>query len=171
MREHCRNQRPGKLTKNLYVLEKYKLVYCPIHKAGSTTFTHILLMLIGKADMSKPFEGGVYHAGHNHIPKIDQFTRDRKEEILKEYFKVMIVRDPLERLLSAYKDKMLDKRNRDYWIPRLMSDVYGKPLPKKWIPRLIGNVYRKPLPKEGESWSITFLQFLKYILFPCAYLL
>ena len=45
-----------------------------------------------------------------------------------------------------------------------MSDVYGKPLPKKWIPRLIGNVYRKPLPKEGESWSITFLQFLKYIL-------
>ena len=164
VKEYCRNRKPGQQTKNLFVLEKYKIVYCPIHKAGSTTFTHILLMLIGKADPRRGFKGGVYHAGRDYIPKIKQFTPARREEILRDYFKVMIVRDPLERLLSAYKDKMLDISHRDVWIQRLLKDVYGKPIPKSRLPQVIRNSYRKPPPKKGESWSITFLQFLEYIL-------
>jgi len=53
-----------------------------------------------------------------HTNKLDKFLRkfstfppEKREEIMRDYFKFMFVRHPFERLISAYKDKILSQKN------------------------------------------------------------
>ena len=64
--------------------------------------------------------------------------------MLREYYKVMVVRDPLERLLSAYKDKFIPENIKHIWIDRLSKAATGR--------------------RGGKSNDFTFLQFLRLIL-------
>jgi len=45
------------------------------------------------------------HKVDRFIPPLDRFSLQKREEIMRNYFKFMFVRHPFERLISAYKDK------------------------------------------------------------------
>ena len=148
--EYCR-QRGSKTSRNrrieiphcLIVNEKYKLVFCPIPKSGCTTFIATMLMLDGVDPIH--FQGRVWeYIYEKGIRYIRHYSRKRQKEILRDYYKVIIVRDPLERLLSAYRDK---------FIPR------GQPVhPHTWMDRLSKDA-------TGRATTLyTFQQFLKLIL-------
>ena len=106
--EYCRKRgsKTSQIPHYLIVNEKYKLVFCPIPKSGCTTFIATLFMLDGVDPIH--FQGRVWQYIYERgIRYIRHYNRKRQEEILRDYYKVMIVRDPLERLLSAYKDKFI----------------------------------------------------------------
>ena len=95
---------PGRL--NTWVKsDRFKLIACKVHKAGSTNIARILYTLdhlseinnTNKISKGKARNNAVYR----HKETVESFQMN-----YKSYKKFMFVRDPLERLLSAYRAKL-----------------------------------------------------------------
>ena len=81
------------------VLEKYKVVYCYFPKVACTVWKRILANLEG-LNITK----GVHKSTKGKLRLLRDYSLEEREKILKTYKKFMFVREPYERLLSAYRD-------------------------------------------------------------------
>eukprot|EP00058_Branchiostoma_floridae_P005589 XP_002591077.1 hypothetical protein BRAFLDRAFT_69367 [Branchiostoma floridae] len=83
--------------------DPYRLVYCDVAKAGSTTMKKILARVDPNYDYIR--ENGLHD--QDAFKDLSQFPAGSPAltSRLTNYTKFMIVREPLERLLSAYQDK------------------------------------------------------------------
>ena len=97
---------------NFIVLEKYKLVYCSVPKVACTVWKRILANLEGYN-----ITNGVHKKTKGKLRILSNYTTEDRSKILKTYKKFMFVREPFERLLSAYKDCFWGKfkRRMDTW--------------------------------------------------------
>lgn len=92
---------------HLIVDNKHKIVYCYIPKVACTTWKKIMAQLVRLN----------YKKTSVHQLRFDLLSSHSKSEvryILNNYYKFMFVREPFERLLSAYKDKFERKSNEVY---------------------------------------------------------
>ncbi|CAH1791073.1 unnamed protein product [Owenia fusiformis] len=139
---------------NIYVDMKKKILYCYTPKVASTTWREILTA--SKYDLnetniqlsqrgpnwSKWYEGRIL----THLKLLN--SRSQKN-IQGEFFKFMFVRDPIERLPSAWKSKFIDVKG-DYYRKRYGSNMVRK--------------YRhNPTYAEIVEGIPTFEEFVKYI--------
>ena len=92
---------------NFIVLEKYKLVYCSVPKVACTVWKRILANLEGYN-----ITRGVHKKTRDKLRILSNYTTENRSKILKTYKKFMFVREPFERLLSAYKDCFWGKFKR-----------------------------------------------------------
>ncbi|XP_068719057.1 carbohydrate sulfotransferase 11-like isoform X1 [Montipora capricornis] len=104
LREYCAQYQPKLQEKdldfsNFIVLEKYKLVYCTVPKVACTVWKRILANLQGLH-----VTNGVHKNTRGRLNLLSNHTLENREKILKTYTKFMFVREPFERLLSAYRD-------------------------------------------------------------------
>ncbi|XP_068236784.1 carbohydrate sulfotransferase 13-like [Palaemon carinicauda] len=108
VKRECENDVRGRL--RLHMVKVYEhlkwatehsLIYCPVFKAGSTTWMKNLLILAGE----KTFNASLHARVSSLYPT--PTSRQRIENLLQKSLKFMIVRHPFERILSAYRDKML----------------------------------------------------------------
>ncbi|XP_078343422.1 carbohydrate sulfotransferase 11-like [Oculina patagonica] len=97
---------------NIIVLEKHKLVFCPVPKVSCSVWKRLLVNLEGVN-----IEKDVHQEIKNKLTSLQQFSLKDRRNILKTYTKFMFVRNPFERLLSAYKDVFLGrfKRSNNFW--------------------------------------------------------
>ena len=99
----------------------------------------------------KEVSGRVAHKKEN-LLRFDnrKFTRKQRNYMLKDFYKFMIVRDPFERLVSAYRDKFLHKSN-DTYFAKIRREIMRK--------------YRKnkKLVKAGDD-DVTFTEFVRYLI-------
>ena len=97
---------------NFIVLEQYKLVCCSVPKVACTVWKRILANLEGYN-----ITNGVHKKTKGKLRILSNYTTEDRSKILKTYKKFMFVRDPFERLLSAYKDCFWGrfKRRMDTW--------------------------------------------------------
>ena len=85
--------------------DENKIIYCTIPKVSSTTWKQVLGVLHGlDKNMKEIHRGDLWRWLH-------QYTEEERLKRIKTYFKFLFVREPLHRLLSAYKDKFM-KRNK-----------------------------------------------------------
>ncbi len=84
----------------IVVDDKHKIVYCTIPKVGTTTWKTILAQVRG-------LRKGVRVHRWNLWRRLYQYSEEERSKILQSYFKFVFVREPLGRLLSAYKDKFI----------------------------------------------------------------
>ena len=87
------------LSSRVIVLEKHKLVYCAIPKVATSVWKRILAKAVNVTltkSVHREIKDKVTYLGH--------FSSTKRKAILKKYKKFMFVRDPFERLLSAYRD-------------------------------------------------------------------
>ena len=132
---------------NLIVSEKYKLVYCSVPKVASTVWKRVLADLEGLSVTKS-----VHDEIKGKLKLLSEYTSEDRRKIVKTYFKFMFVRDPFERLISAYTNCFWGKfkRNHDGW---------------KYYRREI----RKVLAKRGgrdidvNTDNTTFEQFATYL--------
>lgn len=104
------------------VLEKEKAIYCFIPKVACSSW--MLKILSERGNFFSQFYTGKDPIHHDQpmqvvlakykIKTLCQYSDEQVEKMLKKYFKFMFVRHPLERLISGYRDKMLDLKNRIY---------------------------------------------------------
>ena len=111
MRDYClRHSYKAKLVARdltfFMVDDENKIIYCSIPKVSSTTWKRVL---------------GDLHGLDKNIKRIHrkelwrwlyQYTEEERLQRIETYFKFIFVREPLHRLLSAYKDKFL-RRDRE----------------------------------------------------------
>ncbi|XP_063803868.1 carbohydrate sulfotransferase 9-like [Pseudophryne corroboree] len=129
----------------LYVEHKYKFIYCEVPKVGCSNWKRIILLLnesLGfTIDSLRHYN---IHSTHLLI-KLSSYPLSIQKQLLENYTKVMITRDPLERVVSAYRDKFI----RDKGI------YYSK---------TIANAIKKELRNNSNTTeNITFEEFARYI--------
>ena len=117
--------------------DTHRVLYCPMHKVGSTTF---LSLMYDRQNWKRARDLSVNRT---------TLSKDEMEYRLKNYFKFMVVRHPFDRLLSAYLDKF-SAANKIY------AKQYAKVLHSKFGGQL-------EIDSKGIAFP-TFEQFLYLVL-------
>ncbi|CAG5130795.1 unnamed protein product [Candidula unifasciata] len=163
LRHFCKQQHPHKVAyeqipkgklNSILVDERHKLLFCQIPGVAINEWRKIMLVLSGVVNTTniETITGGDVYGKYAKLPKrLDEYSDKQRAEMLKKYFKVIFVRDPLERLVIAYRTKFVSKSSKYF------HRAYGSPIIKK---------YRKKATaaeiKEGTS--VKFSEFVKFII-------
>ncbi|KAJ0056315.1 hypothetical protein NL108_004609 [Boleophthalmus pectinirostris] len=133
----------------IYVEDRYKLLYCEVPKAGCSNWKRTLMVLAGIASDARSLSHDTVHY-KNHLKKLDSFDYSGIMRRLQTYTKVVFAREPMERLVSAYRDKF-ENPNKHY------HTVYGRPI--------IAKYRTHPSPEALSSGDgVTFTEFVQYLL-------
>lgn len=120
---------------NLIVDDKRKIIYCYIPKVACTTLKGLMIYTSETYIQRNGFPTNFYfnESVHYHLPynKQNILGRYNESEIefrLKNYFKFLFVRNPMERLVSVYRDKFIPTKKHDYAFMRrfapAMADLF-----------------------------------------------
>ena len=96
--------------------EKHAIV-CAVGKTATVSWLRVLLRLTGKPAAirlaSQPRSTVLSHSDpyFGHMRRINASQR---EAVLNRSYKIMLVRDPLVRLISGYRDRMLKQNNQGF---------------------------------------------------------
>ncbi|XP_061744010.1 carbohydrate sulfotransferase 14-like [Nerophis ophidion] len=135
------------LLQHVLVNDKYGFLYCYVPKVACSNWKRVLKVLSGALE-SVAVKGKMDHE-HDLV-----FLASMKpEEIryrLKHYFKFMFVRDPMDRLLSAYRNKFgeMESYQKKYGVEIIKRYRKGRPLDNS--------------PITGDD--VTFAEFVRYLL-------
>ncbi|XP_062597653.1 carbohydrate sulfotransferase 11-like [Saccostrea cucullata] len=143
---------PAKKLGHIIVNDQYKVLYCYIPKVACTNMKRVFLILTGKMNSTNPLalkSKDVHMAFDKYLTYLDSYSEEEVQEKLKTYKKLVFVREPLERLLSAYRNKFTEK-----------SPYFHKRFGRRIIRR-----FREGSNKTKEILGndVTFLEFVKYI--------
>ncbi|XP_001603452.1 carbohydrate sulfotransferase 11 [Nasonia vitripennis] len=140
--------------RNLLVDEKHKLLYCYVPKVACTNWKRVLMIATGKWKGNSPMEipADLAHASGTFL-RLSNFTIPEIEEKLAAYNKLIVVRHPFERLLSAYRNKFEAKRERS---SAYFQSRFGRKIIKKFRP----NATKESLLKGDD---VTFGEFVDFV--------
>jgi len=90
------------------ILSKHYVVCCL--QVACTSWLKTLARAAGSGNITDPM---FVHGSRldKYVRPFHRFTPQEREEIMRTHFKFMFVRHPFERLISAYRDKMLKPQN------------------------------------------------------------
>ncbi|XP_076877689.1 carbohydrate sulfotransferase 8 isoform X2 [Brachyhypopomus gauderio] len=157
MEEVCAKYRSGAGTRpitrqqvaRIFVEDVHKLLYCEVPKAGCSNWKRVLMVLQGHASSTGELRHEQVHYG-KHLKKLDSFDRKGIVRRLEAYTKVLFVREPFERLVSAFRDKF--ESPNSYYHP-----VFGRPI--------ISRYRRNPSQQALRTGAgVTFKEFIQYLL-------
>jgi hypothetical protein len=95
------------------VIEKYKLVFFTVPKVGCTIWKKLFRRMMGYQDWKTtephdPETNGLVYLSHYNTSRATEIMND------PEYTKAIFLRDPKERLLSAYMDKVVSSNGQGF---------------------------------------------------------
>ncbi|XP_076179445.1 carbohydrate sulfotransferase 11 [Ptiloglossa arizonensis] len=150
-----------------YISRSHNLSYCPIYKAGSTTWIYnlCLLMNVPEEELNSGKEQ-ISTIARRVIPELEYPAADEALRVTK---KLLVVRHPFERLLSAYRDKLENSvAGREHGTLHFYRK-YGGKIVQKYRERK----FSKPredqvIRREGEpppaGIEPTFREFVQYLI-------
>ena len=103
-------QRFSTLRRHLLVNEEHKVLFCFMPKVSCTTMKKVFTVMSG-------FYPSIDKVRRVKIKRLDNniFTEEKRKHMLKDFYKFMIIRDPFERLVSAYQNKLqAEKTQKDF---------------------------------------------------------
>ena len=142
--------------KTILIDEKHRFLYCSVPKVASTTWKKLLVLLNSNGTFQNPSDISDSdindsNLASKYLKSLSDFKNEdkKKQEILQNYTKIMWVRDPLERLVSAWRSKFT-KENRFY------SKVFGS--------YIIGRYRRNATALEiNRGFPISLTEFFRYV--------
>ncbi|KAK2098222.1 Carbohydrate sulfotransferase 14 [Saguinus oedipus] len=138
------------LLRHILVSDRYRFLYCYVPKVACSNWKRVLKVLAGVLDSVDVRLKMDHHSDLVFLADL------RPEEIryrLQHYFKFLFVRDPLERLLSAYRNKFGEIQE--------YQQRYGAEIVRR---------YRAGAGPSPSGDDVTFPEFLRYLHLcqPCA---
>ncbi|XP_078602682.1 carbohydrate sulfotransferase 14-like [Branchiostoma floridae x Branchiostoma japonicum] len=133
------------LFRHIIVNDKYKFLYCYIPKVACSNWKKVIKVLDGKIEH---VEKKVKMDHRKDLVFLSDLPPDQVQRRLESYYKFMFVRDPTQRLLSAYRDKFANKAIVDFPLR------YGKDIIRK---------YRANAPENVNGTDVTFSEFVHYL--------
>ena len=113
-RSHTRKRRvltPEDL-RHLVVDDEHGLLYCYVPKVACTNWKRVLMVLTGKGRYHEPL---AIPANEAHVPgnlrTLSEYSAAEINRRLRSYLKFIFVREPFERLVSAYRNKFTRSYN------------------------------------------------------------
>lgn len=140
--------------RNILVDDSHELLYCYVPKVACTNWKRVLMIVTGKWPGNDPLE---IPADQAHSPgtfqRLSNYTLPEIEKKLATYDKLIVVRHPLERLLSAYRNKLEAKHEKS---AKYFQSRFGKKIIKKYRQ----NATLESL-KNGDD--VTFREFVNFV--------
>ncbi|KAM9836229.1 carbohydrate sulfotransferase 10 [Aulostomus maculatus] len=100
----------------IFVCDKHRILFCQTPKVGNTQWKKVLIVLNGAfSSVEKIPENLVHDHDKNGLPRLSSLSPQEITHRLNTYFKFFIVRDPFERLISAFKDKFIKNPRFEPW--------------------------------------------------------
>ncbi|KAL2747196.1 carbohydrate sulfotransferase 11-like isoform X1 [Vespula maculifrons] len=87
-----------------YIVRAHNISYCPLYKASSTTWLYNLCLLMNISE--KELNNGKEQLSTIARRVIAELEYPEADEALRSTKKLLVIRHPFERLLSAYRDKL-----------------------------------------------------------------
>lgn len=149
VQDYCkRNKRSdtliGRDLSHHVVLHSKKIIYCFIPKVACTQWKEKLIVL------DDSIKNVTYNDIHDvKFNTLDRYSKQEAKQLLEKYYTFLFVREPLERILSAYKNKFVEK-NRYY------PGVFGTGIIKRFRP----NATKQALQTGSD---VTFPEFTNYL--------
>nr|XP_040134951.1 carbohydrate sulfotransferase 11 isoform X1 [Ictidomys tridecemlineatus] len=140
--------------KHLVVDEDHELIYCYVPKVACTNWKRLMMVLTGRGKYSDPMAipASEAHVAAN-LKTLNQYSIPEINHRLKSYLKFLFVREPFERLVSAYRNKFTQKYNTSF------HKRYGT----KIIRRQRRNATQEAL-RRGHD--VRFEEFVAYLIDP-----
>ncbi|XP_014650225.1 PREDICTED: carbohydrate sulfotransferase 8 [Ceratotherium simum simum] len=157
MREACAKYRASSSRRavtprhvsRIFVEDRHRVLYCEVPKAGCSNWKRVLMVLAGLASSTADIQHNTVHYG-GALKRLDAFDRQGILHRLSTYTKMLFVREPFERLVSAFRDKF--EHPNSYYHP-----VFGKAI----LARYRANASREAL-RTGAG--VRFPEFVQYLL-------
>ncbi|XP_035675463.1 carbohydrate sulfotransferase 11-like isoform X1 [Branchiostoma floridae] len=141
---------------HLIVDDEHKMLYCFVPKVACTNWKRVMIKL-RHPDIDKPQDISPRDAHETYfLPTLKRYSPEAIQYRLDNYFKFMFVRDPLERLLSAYINKFTMPYNLKF------HRLYGT----KIISRFRENPSNDSVQRGDD---VMFKEFVQYLLDPQAH--
>ncbi|XP_046561095.1 carbohydrate sulfotransferase 14-like [Haliotis rubra] len=103
------SDRANRAYPRIIVDHRYKVLYCEIPKIATTNWKRVFLMLSSKMSPSLKLKmngNDIHHKYEKYTTFLSALQPAEIDEVLRTYYKFVFVREPFERLLSAYRSKM-----------------------------------------------------------------
>ncbi|KAL0267683.1 UNVERIFIED_CONTAM: hypothetical protein PYX00_009878 [Menopon gallinae] len=139
---------------HILIDENRKVLFCYVPKVACTNWKRIFMLLTGKAsNISQVMRIPSYkvHA-RNLFTSLQNYSAAEVDQILRDYTKFIFVRNPFERLLSAYHNKL----EQHYDSSKYFQARFGKYIIKKFRK----NPSNVSLEKGDD---VTFSEFVDYL--------
>ncbi|XP_072288353.1 carbohydrate sulfotransferase 8-like [Eucyclogobius newberryi] len=133
----------------VFVEDRHRLLYCEVPKSGCSNWKRVLMVLSGRARTTLDIPHDRAHYA-NKLRRLETYDRAGIAERLATYARALFVREPFERLVSAFRDKF--ESPNSYYHP-----VFGRPIISKYR----ANATRAAL-RTGAG--VTFREFVRYLL-------
>ncbi|KGL82763.1 Carbohydrate sulfotransferase 10, partial [Tinamus guttatus] len=132
----------------IFVCDKHKILFCQTPKVGNTQWKKVLIVLNGAYSSIEEIPEHIVHDHEkNGLPRLSSFTDAEIKERLNLYFKFFIVRDPFERLISAFKDKFVHNPRFEPWYRHEIAP----------------GIIRKYRKNRTETRGLQFEDFVRYL--------
>ncbi|XP_046872090.1 carbohydrate sulfotransferase 11-like [Hypomesus transpacificus] len=140
--------------RHLIVDDRHGLLYCYVPKVACTNWKRVLMVLTGDGRQSDPLAipaNEAHVAGNLHT--LAEFPVAEINHRLRSYLKFLFVRDPFERLVSAYRNKF----TRSY------NTAFHKRYGTKIVRRHRAGARPEALERGDD---VTFDEFVRYLVDP-----
>ncbi|KAG5845204.1 carbohydrate sulfotransferase 11 isoform X1 [Anguilla rostrata] len=101
--------------RHLVVDEEHELIYCYVPKVACTNWKRVMMVMTGRGKYTNPME---IPSNQAHVPSnlktLNQYSIPEINHRLKSFLKFLFVREPFERLVSAYRNKFTLKYNTSF---------------------------------------------------------
>ena len=138
------------LLNHLVVNEEHKVLYCFIPKVSSSAMCRIFVVMEGLYPSIEKASNV-----HNRVVRLNnkKFSKEKRLYMLENFYKFVIVRDPLERLVSGYRDKIQNKTH--------IYNKHQRDLVKKAIERYR---YNNTKTVEPGVHDMSFTEYVRYLI-------
>ncbi|KAG9277070.1 carbohydrate sulfotransferase 11 [Astyanax mexicanus] len=156
-REHTHKRRvliPDDL-KHVIVDDLHGLLYCYVPKVACTNWKRVLLVLTDESgNLRDPLQ---IPANEAHAPgrlrTLSEYSAPEINRRLRGYLKFLFVREPFERLVSAYRNKF--------------TRSYNTAFHRRYGTRIIARHRHEPSPEALERGDdVSFTEFVRYLVDP-----
>ncbi|XP_043942839.1 carbohydrate sulfotransferase 9-like [Protopterus annectens] len=133
------------LLSTLLVEHTHRFIYCSVPKVGCSNWKRTILQLSMNISGRDPGEFSQKNIHRSILIKnLTSYSLQKQLFLLQNYTKIMFSRNPLERLVSAYRDKFLHE-----------NDYYSTTVANK--------IKRKYRHKSNDNSTVTFKEFIRYV--------
>ncbi|KAG7275902.1 hypothetical protein CRUP_009591 [Coryphaenoides rupestris] len=141
--------------KHVMVDDRHGLLYCYVPKVACTNWKRVLMVLTGAAGPRRDPLAIPAHEAHvaGNLRTLSEYSPAEINRRLRSYLKFVFVREPFERLVSAYRNKFTRSYNTAF------HKRYGTEIVRRHRPN--------PRPEALEAGDdVSFAEFVYYLVDP-----